>query len=40
MKREISGYDSLSKALNGHREADLNAIGKKIQVFLMAGVYS
>ncbi|ANI58088.1 hypothetical protein PGR6_05150 [Pseudomonas sp. GR 6-02] len=40
MKREISGYDSPSKALYRHREADLNAAGKIFQVFLMTGVYS
>jgi hypothetical protein len=40
MKREISGYDSPSKALYRHRKADLNATGKIFQVFLMPGVYS
>jgi hypothetical protein len=40
MKREISGYDSPSKALYRHCKADLNAAREIFQVFLMTGVYS
>jgi hypothetical protein len=40
MKREISGYESPSKALYRQRKADLNAAGKIFQVFLTLGVYS
>jgi hypothetical protein len=40
MKREISGYDSPSKALYRQREAELNATGKIFQVFSTSGVYS
>jgi hypothetical protein len=40
MKREISGYESPSKALYRQREAELNATGKIFQVFSTSGVYS